>query len=72
MLIKFWKNQKKIIILYYFLFLLLAEAWVVPHPLQIFRGFGGGGNFPLPPPGYATGKWIHNIDEFCVYTIISL
>ena len=29
---------------------MLAEAWVVPHPLQIFRGFGGGKLPPLPPP----------------------
>ena len=41
---------------YYYLFLLLAEPWVVPHPLQILRGFGGGGGiFPPSPPGYATG-----------------
>ena len=31
-----------------FLFLLLAETWVAPHPLQIFRGFGG--SFPLATP----------------------
>ena len=31
-----------------FLFLLLTEAWVVPHPLQIFRGFRG--SFPLTTP----------------------
>ena len=37
----------KITILYYYLFLLLAEAWVVPHFLQLFRGFGEG---KLPPP----------------------
>ena len=48
-LIKIWKNWTKIIIFFYYLFLLLAEAWVVPHPLQIFRCFGGGGSFPLPP-----------------------
>ena len=49
MLINISKNKTKIIIFYYYLFLLLAEAWVVPHPLQLFRGFvGGGGSFPLP------------------------
>ena len=39
---------------YYNLFLLLAEAWVVPYPLQLFRGFGRGESFPLPPPPPAT------------------
>ena len=29
---------------------MLAEAWVALHPLQIFRGFGGGGSFPPFPP----------------------
>ena len=47
----------KIIIFYYYLILLLAEALAFPYPLQIFRGFGGGGKLPpLPPlpPGAAT------------------
>ena len=38
--------------MYYYLFLLLAEAWVVPHPMQIFRGFWGEAS-PFPS-GYAT------------------
>ena len=45
----------KIIIFYYYIFLLLAEAWVVSHTLQIFQGLGGG-KLPLLPPGYATGQ----------------
>ena len=32
---------------YYHLFLLLVEAWIVPRPLQIFRGFGKGKLFPF-------------------------
>ena len=28
---------------------MLAEAWVVPHPLQLFRGLGGKAS-PFPPP----------------------
>ena len=54
MLIKNSKNYTKIIIFYYYLFLLLAEARIVPYPLKLFRGFGGGESFPLPL-GYATG-----------------
>ena len=50
MLIIIWKNWTKIIIFYYDLYLLLAEAWVVSHPLQIFWGFGG----KLPPSPLAT------------------
>ena len=38
--------------LYYYLFLLLAEAWVVFHLLQFFRGFEGRKlpTFPLATP----------------------
>ena len=43
--------------------LLLAEAWVVPHPLQIFRGFGGGGrSFPTSP-------WSRYCYWLCVFSI---
>ena len=59
--------------MYYYLFLLLAEAWVVPHPLQIFRGFGGGGSFPFFP-GYATEwRWrylnVHNLSN-CICLVL--
>ena len=35
---------------FYYRFSLLAEAWAVPQPLQIFRVRG---TFPLFPPGDA-------------------
>ena len=46
LLINILKNLMKITIIYYYLFLLLAEAWVVPQFLQLFQGFGEEKLFP--------------------------
>ena len=47
----FNKNLKNLVEFSYYRFSLLAEAWTVPHTLQIFWGFGGGGErSPGSPP----------------------
>ena len=70
----FWKFKKNInnnlkklnenYNFYYYLFLLLTYAWVVSHPLQNFRGFGGSfPPFPLVTPLIDTTKSIAFIFE---------
>ena len=52
-LINIWKHLTKIWIFFYYRFLLLTEASVVPH--FFFANFSGlGGTFPLIPPQLAT------------------
>ena len=48
-LIKFWKNLTKICKFTNYRFSLLAEAWTVPHSLQIFGVSGGGDVCSVPP-----------------------
>ena len=47
---------------------MLAETWTVLHPLQIFRGFGGGGSFPLAMPLILINiyffSWVHSVLNF--------
>ena len=44
---------------YEYLFLLLAEAWVVPNPLQLFRGCEGKAS-PFPPMVYTVQCTVYN------------
>ena len=49
--------------------LIASEAWAVLHHLQIFRGFGGSGSFPLSP-GDVTGINIYFYHWFILFFIL--
>ena len=56
----------------YYLFLLLAEAWVVPHPLQLFRGFRGAGKLPPSPSQLRHWRTLYSVQwNFPIFPIFN-